>query len=692
MFPSRCLQRCASPARRRRALDLEVLEDRLAPSASPILFTLNQGQSSLTFSGTVSGFTVAPQSTGSLTASYAGTLETAYDPTASTLLFLAPASAGAAGTITATNSGSYAPALNGAGGSALANYGGTLDAGFLGTVNVAVRGLEVSLSTLAPQALSGSGSTFSFTSSQTLALIGTSGMDYAATGILASQIGAGHQSLANQSNSNRAGPGTFQDKGNGSYLLTVPVDLTVSTQVNGQTATFSISGSLQASATLPVLDLNGAAAGNDFTTTFVSGAGPVSIVAADASVTRALPGNLTSATIALTNRPDGNAESLSVNVAGSGLSATYDSTSGTLTVTGSASPAVYQQVLRTATYNDTAASPNTADRAITFAVNDGANTSLAHGTTLHVKSAAPAPTSATAVLMADGSLVQISGGTVQTLSPAGTILAISAALDGAGNTDVFAITTAGHNLWEHTATGWWQRSIGSFQSISAATNAAGDAVCFGILSNGNLWEYSSLFSPNTGFFAELSVGQFLSISAVTDSAGNDVVYAITADTNLWQHSPAIPGGWVRVSPGSFQAVSAGLNAAGQAEAFAIVVGGSLWVNNPALGSSDPNGNWALLSPAGASTPATVLAITAAARDEVFATDGNGALWQHTGAGWALVDSTRSYVQLSGTRGQSGVDRVFAVLSDTSLEEYAPGLPGDHFQQLLPGGALLGATA
>ena len=68
----------------------------------------------------------------------------------------------------------------------------------------------------------------------------------------------------------------------------------------------------------------------------------------------------------------------------SGLSKSYDTTTGVLTLTGSASLATYQQVLRTATYNDTAAAPNAGGRVITLTVNDGTNASLAHTTTVHV--------------------------------------------------------------------------------------------------------------------------------------------------------------------------------------------------------------------------------------------------------------------------------------------------------------------
>jgi hypothetical protein len=306
-----------------------------------------------------------------------------------------------------------------------------------------------------------------------------------------------------------------------------------------------------------------------------------------------------------------------------------------------------------------------------------------------------------AILQTDGSLFLGTGpGTL--ISPAGTIMAASAAMDGSGFEHVFAIVkgfdaAGASNLWEYSngpTPGWGSGpiSVGHFQSISAAMNSAGNPVVFAILANApdfnpvfqkTLWEFGSQF----GGWAELSPGKFNAISAVTDAKGNDVVFAITADTHLWEHSPAIPNGWVQLSNGSFTAVSAGVDGAGQAEVFGIILGGSLWVNDPPPGVQPAlNQFWTQLSPVGANSPSSVLAITSsAARDEVFAVDGNHALWQHTLAGWTLIDSTNSWAQLSSTQDQNGVDQVFGTLSNASLLEYSPALPGNHIQTLLSGG-------
>ena len=153
------------------------------------------------------------------------------------------------------------------------------------------------------------------------------------------------------------------------------------------------------------------------------------------------------------------------------------------------------------------------------------------------------------VLGADGSLTQydpVSG--VTPLSPAGTILSISAVADGSGANDVFAVTADRH-LWEHTPAGWALLSIGSFQQMSAATDKSGGAVVFAVPTDNSLWEYSNLYSGGSALLSP--AGSVLSIHAVTDASGNDDVYAVTADRHLWEHTPA---GWAFLSGGAFQQV------------------------------------------------------------------------------------------------------------------------------------------
>jgi Ca2+-binding RTX toxin-like protein len=120
----------------------------------------------------------------------------------------------------------------------------------------------------------------------------------------------------------------------------------------------------------PELDLNGNEAGIDFSTTFTGNA--VSIVDTDnLTLTDANTTTLANATVKITNLKDGAAEILAADTSNTNITANYDPSIRTLILSGEDTVANYQQVLRTVTYNSTAATPDTTDRIIEFAVNDG---------------------------------------------------------------------------------------------------------------------------------------------------------------------------------------------------------------------------------------------------------------------------------------------------------------------------------
>ncbi len=120
----------------------------------------------------------------------------------------------------------------------------------------------------------------------------------------------------------------------------------------------------------PELDLNGNEAGIDFTTTFTGSA--VSIADTDnLTLTDPNTTTLANATVKITNLKDGAAEILAADTSNTNITANYDPSIRTLILSGEDTVANYQQVLRTVTYNSTAATPDTTDRIIEFAVNDG---------------------------------------------------------------------------------------------------------------------------------------------------------------------------------------------------------------------------------------------------------------------------------------------------------------------------------
>ena len=147
----------------------------------------------------------------------------------------------------------------------------------------------------------------------------------------------------------------------------------------------------------PVVDLNAGAAGNNVTTAFTEQT-PV-LIAPVGTLTDVDSANLTSLTVTLTARPDGNAvESLSLNAAattaasGAGLTVSYTAGTGVLSITGAATTAVYESILQGIQYNDTSNTPTTSNRTINVVANDGVTASVTRTVTLTVAAVNDAPT------------------------------------------------------------------------------------------------------------------------------------------------------------------------------------------------------------------------------------------------------------------------------------------------------------
>ena len=148
--------------------------------------------------------------------------------------------------------------------------------------------------------------------------------------------------------------------------------------------------------TAPVLDLDAddssGQSGADFATTFAENGGAVLIADSDATLSDVDSANLQSLTVTITNLLDGTDEVLAADTTGTSISASYNSGTGVLTLSGADTVAHYQQVLRTITYNNTSQDPDTTARSITFVANDGTNDSNTGTTTLSVASVNDAPT------------------------------------------------------------------------------------------------------------------------------------------------------------------------------------------------------------------------------------------------------------------------------------------------------------
>ena len=85
--------------------------------------------------------------------------------------------------------------------------------------------------------------------------------------------------------------------------------------------------------------------------------------------------NIASLTVSITNLLDGANEVLTADVSGTAITASYNSATGVLSLTGDDTAANYQAVLSTITYNNTATSPTSTARVIRFVANDGLDSS-----------------------------------------------------------------------------------------------------------------------------------------------------------------------------------------------------------------------------------------------------------------------------------------------------------------------------
>lgn len=156
----------------------------------------------------------------------------------------------------------------------------------------------------------------------------------------------------------------------------------------------------------PVVDLNGVAGALDYSANFTEGAGAVLIVDVGLTVIDVDSALLTNATVTLTNPLDGINEVLAVTVSG-GISASYNSGTGVLSLSGAASPSAYQAVLRSLSYNNTSANPATTPRVVTVTATDGGGlTSLVATTTVTIFAINSTPTIAA---IADRSVWEDSG-------------------------------------------------------------------------------------------------------------------------------------------------------------------------------------------------------------------------------------------------------------------------------------------
>ena len=120
-------------------------------------------------------------------------------------------------------------------------------------------------------------------------------------------------------------------------------------------------------------------AGSDYQADFQANSGGVLIADSDTLIT-SQTGQLNSLTVTISNLLDGNSEVLTANTGGYGIAQAYDSVTGVLTLSGTASVDDYRQVLQTVMYNNSLAVPDTTQRVINVTANSSDGVEFATAT------------------------------------------------------------------------------------------------------------------------------------------------------------------------------------------------------------------------------------------------------------------------------------------------------------------------
>jgi hypothetical protein len=214
---------------------------------------------------------------------------------------------------------------------------------------------------------------------------------------------------------------------------------------------------------------------------------------------------LSSATVAITTNFNAAQDILAATMGTSGITASYNGSTGVLTLSGSATVAQYQTVLRSVTYVNTSDAPTTGTRTISFKVNDGTIDSNSATRNVTVTGVNDAPTlslstswqrpwlnAATGTagdggtkvtdLLARRPYAWTTGGADQFFNSSGTITATGTPVALFGDVDSsalqgIAITAAdtSHGLWQYSLDGGTSWSALGAVSESAARLLAADA-------------------------------------------------------------------------------------------------------------------------------------------------------------------------------------------------------------------------
>ncbi|WP_177175901.1 Ig-like domain-containing protein [Sphingopyxis sp. YR583] len=202
-----------------------------------------------------------------------------------------------------------------------------------------------------------------------------------------------------------AGQGSVTFAANGAIIYTPPADFngttsfTYTVTAGGVTETATVTVNVTAVNDAPTLDLDGAAGGTGYATSYTENGAGTAIIAPGGIVADIDSAALTSATVVIANGSAGDILSI-VGALPAGITASYDPSTFTLTLSGAAAPAAYKAALDAVRYASTSDSPASAARTIDVTVSDGALSSASARATVTIIPVNDAPAGTDAVLNA----------------------------------------------------------------------------------------------------------------------------------------------------------------------------------------------------------------------------------------------------------------------------------------------------
>ena len=514
-----------SAGRRPAAAGFERLEGRLLFAMT--VFTVDADRSAIVLSGEAKGIDLERQGDRSLRASYDGVIVA--DVQDNSIRFLG------GGELVAETRGSYDP------GNAPANYAAEAEKFGVTLGQAAVRGLVMDVTSEAlPLAADGS-----FASSGEQIAVTSGRFDYDVR-----SGGEGNFDLAGRSGANvTAAPSTVTTV-DGVKTLTIPVDITY----NYDDAELRLLGTIVGTVgsdggTGPRVDANGPSAGTAFENLYTIGVTTdAGVVDQNGTVTDFDDTTLASGRVTLATRPDGEAERLAAFTAGTPITASYDAATGVLTLGGTASVDQYQQVLRTVTYNNTAAAPTPGDRSIQIVLNDGDGDGAAAASTIKVEEPFNANVTTIGTGANKSAVFTDADGTVTTITLAGAGTAtvrFSGATEQVAAKGVLRVTGTDVRLVGVAATGTSALSKMTFKPVGG--NGAVDVA--GITADGALSSVGGKGVNLTGVLdvnGRIGKAAFNSLTGATVTAGSILSLAVAG--NVSSSTVTAEDGFVPLAP------------------------------------------------------------------------------------------------------------------------------------------------